>query len=375
MLNGYTVIDADGHVVEPADLWVKRLPPELHHRIPHIDPKAITTFLFEDGQRFPKLPPGYSPHLNERVRAYQTENLRKRYPEALAAQWTPESHIKGLDRMGVDISFLYPTRGLQFWSARDMDPVFAMALASAYNDWLADFCSYAPARLQPVAGIPLFDPALAVAEVQRCARQHKVRGIFIRPNPVAGRTLGDPAYEPLWAECERLGIAVGVHEGAYTNLPAAGADRFHTRWGLHAACHPMEQMMAFTGLLEGGVLQRHPKLQVAFLESGCGWMAYWLYRLDAEYAFYHMELEGNVTMKPSEYFARQCYISCEPDEPYLAALAKHIGEDRLLFASDYPHGDHSPDITNEMIALESTLGKHAVRKILEINPKRLYGMS
>ena len=375
MLKGYTVIDADGHVIEPADLWVKRLPPEMHHRIPTMDPNATATFVFEDGQRYPKLPAGYSAEVNQRVRAFQSRQSKERYPEALAVNWTPESHVKGMAKMGVDLSFLYPTRGLQFWAARDMDPALALALARAYNDWLAEFCSYDPQRLQPIAAIPLFDPAAAVVEATRVALQHKMRGIFVRPNPIAGRHLGDPAYEPLWAACEHLGLSVGVHEGAYTNLPAAGADRFKSRWALHASSHPMEQMMAFAALLEGGVLERHPKLQVAFLESGCGWMAYWLYRLDAEYANLKVEVGDVMRMKPSEYFQRQCYISCEPDEPYLPAIAKHIGEDRLLFASDYPHPDHGPDITDQMVALESSMGKHAVRQILEFNPKRLYGIA
>ena len=132
-------------------------------------------------------------------------------------------------------------------------------------------------------------------------------------------------------------------------------------------------VVAFLALLEGGVLERHPKLRVAFLEAGCGWVPYWLWRLDQRYKNVGFEVEQHVKMKPSDYFTRQCWVALASDEPYLADVIGYIGEDRLLFASDYPHPDHEPDLTEEIVALEGALSNATLKKILEDNPIAFYG--
>jgi predicted TIM-barrel fold metal-dependent hydrolase len=136
----------------------------------------------------------------------------------------------------------------------------------------------------------------------------------------------------------------------------------------------MEHQMALLALIEGGVLERHPKLRIAFLESGCGWVPYWLWRLDREYKDMAWEVKDNVKMKPSEYFRRQCFIAMEPSETYLPEVINYIGADNLLLGSDYPHMDHEPTIVMDVVALEDRLSKKTVQKILWDNPARFYGL-
>src|SRR6185436_16183227 len=100
-------------------------------------------------------------------------------------------------------------------------------------------------------------------------------------------------------------------------------DRFQTRFAQHACSHPMEMMMALLDLIERGVLERHPDLRVAFLEAGCGWLPYWLWRLDEEYHHLSGEVHENVRMLPSEYFRRQCFVSADPGEPLLPEIVAH----------------------------------------------------
>ena len=374
MPKGYRVIDADGHVVEPADLWEKRLEPDLRARAPQFTGHGIA-FSFE-GQQYPRLPADYPEELHEVVAEVQRKK-GEAYHRDLGMEHggalTPETQVQGMDKLGIDIAYLYPSRGLQAWAVDSMEPRLATAMAAAYNDWVFEYTGQERERLRPVAGLSLHDPAAAAREAQRVAERGG-RSVFIRPNPINGRTLGDPAYEPLWAECERLNLAVGVHEGAYTLLTAAGADRFRRRFSLHACSHPMEHMMAFLALVEGGVLERHPTLRFAFLESGCGWVPYWLWRLDFEYGNLSAEGAENVKMKPSDYFRRQCYVAFEPDEPYIKSVVDCIGEDRLLFASDFPHAsDHGVDITDETLELEDVLSKRVLKKILWDNPLTFYG--
>jgi predicted TIM-barrel fold metal-dependent hydrolase len=114
---------------------------------------------------------------------------------------------------------------------------------------------------------------------------------------------------------------------------------------------------------------------VGFLESGCGWLPYWLWRLDREYEELRWEVGDRVKMKPSEYFHRQCFIAVEPSETYLSKLLEELGSDNLIFGSDYPHMDHKPDVLEDMIALENSLSKLVLQKILWDNPKRFYNLA
>lgn len=363
MLNGYQIIDADSHILEPSDIWENYLDPAFKSFAPSRDLKIRGETIYHK----------ISDEIGEQFRAEHKTLLEQHYPLSLINGFDAESHVKAMKQLGVDVSFIYPTAGLWLWSIDTMSPQLAGAFTHAYNNWLRDFCNYDPQRLKGVGAINLHAPEEMVPQLHQIA-EFGWKAVFLRPNPIKGRLLSDPVYEPFWTECEELGIAVSIHEATHGRLPTTGADRFDTRFALHACSHPMEQMMAMLSLIEGGVLERHPKLRVGFLESGCGWLPYWLWRLDEEYENLHWEVKDNVKMNPSEYFRRQCFIEIEPSEPYLAQIIDYIGSDNLIFGSDYPHVDHKPDIVERAVALQEWLPRETVQKILWDNPVRFYGL-
>ena len=360
MLNGYKIIDADSHVIEPLDMWLKYLEPEFQDFAPSRDMKIKgETVTYK---------------ISPQVRDRGNQQMLQAHPHAYFRGYDVESHIQEMVRMGVDIAFVYPTYGLWLFAIDTLPSEVIGAFTRAYNTWLyEEFCSYDPDRLKGVGAINLHAPKEIVKELHRIAK-YGGKAIFLRPNPVKGRLLSDPVYEPFWAECEALSIAVGIHEGTHSHLPTVGAERFNSRFALHACSHPMEQMMALLALIEGGVLERHPNLKIGFLESGCGWLPYWLWRLDEEYKNLYWEVKDHVKIKPSEYFRRQCFISIEPSEVYLTEVITHIGVDNLIFGSDYPHMDHKPDIVGQLIKLEKDLSKKTMQKILFHNPARFYSL-
>jgi len=365
------IIDADGHVMEPPDMWRRFIDPAFRDRAPGLVQTPDGRARLVTGGRFSPRDDAISAAMLARFGA----DTRKRLPAYHAAGYSAESQVQALDAGGVAISFLYPTQGLYVASVDDLDPALGIAICRAYNDWLLEFCGHAPDRLRPVGMLAaLHDPRAAVDEVARLA-ERGVRAIFVRPNPVCGRPLGDPAYEPLWAECERRGLGVGIHEGVGAHLPTVGGDRFRTFFATHTASHPMEQMLAMLALVERGVFERHPRLRVAFLESGCGWLPYWLWRMDEHWEKTRgVEGEPDIPRPPSEYIRRQCWISCEPDEPGLPDLVRVIGEDRVLFASDYPHPDHEwPKTVETMLAVD--LPEPSRRKILHDNAAAFYDLA
>jgi uncharacterized protein len=385
MRDGYRILDADRHVLEPMNLWREYLAPEFRDRAPYL---ALPEPRETPGERLARLgargliPPMPVLMLEGEPVIYKLSE-RAQLELSLEAQGrgaaineglSPEGHLRSMDRAGIDLAFLYPTYAAYLIGIDSMDPALAGALARAYNDWLKDFCQRDPERLRGVGLISLHDPAALEGELARIVG-FGWRAVVLRPNPVKGRLLSDRAYDPFYRACAQLGVAVVLHEGTHTRLPTTGADRFESRFALHACSHPMEQMMALLALIEGGVLERHPTLRVAFLEAGCGWLPYWLWRLDEiEYKNLAGEVEEQVRQKPSAYFRRQGFISFEPDEPYLAEVLRHIGQDKLLFGTDFPHLDHSHDLLEQVLSLRGKLPEEALRGMLWDNAARLFGL-
>ena len=135
----------------------------------------------------------------------------------------------------------------------------------------------------------------------------------------------------------------------------------------------LDVMAAFTSMMTRGMFEKYPRLECAVLEAGSNWITAWLDRMDHKaevmHAFTPMKL------KPSEYFKRQCVISAEPDESITAAVAQHLGEDYMVWASDYPHLDASFNVVGEIREKIAVLPESAQRKILGENALRFYGLS
>ena len=260
------VIDADGHVSEPAEMWEQYLPSGYEIYAPRrVRDQAGNPRNEVAGHLLPHIPQA---------------------PEWLApgrptGGFDPKARLVDMDAEGIERSILFPTTGLFFGGVED--PEIEAVLCRAYNDWLADYRATDPERLVGVAMVSQGDVDAAVAEVRRAATDLGCVGVMVRPNVLHGRNLDHPDYEPLWAAVEELGITLSVHEGTTLNVAQSG-DRFDTFAFRHACSHPHEQQMGLLSLICGGVLERHPGMRVVFLESGCGWVPAWLERLDE-----HME--------------------------------------------------------------------------------------
>jgi predicted TIM-barrel fold metal-dependent hydrolase len=268
-----------------------------------------------------------------------------------------------MDLDGIDAAFLYPSLGL--FAGAVEDPPLAAAVCRAYNRWLADYCKPYPDRLFGVAMPPMQSVDLAIAEMRYAREALGMRGGFLRPNLYHdNRMISDPMCEPFWTMAEALDFSIGFHEGSTTAMPTVGVDRFaEDRAARHMISHTMEIMLATLSVIWGGVVDRHPRLRIAFLESGSGWIAPWLDRMDR-----HFDDQGfNDTApktRPSEVFRRNCWISFEPVEGSVAVLADYIGPHKIMWATDYPHQDGffpgAPQMIRDRLGPLSPEAKHQV---------------
>jgi len=301
----------------------------------------------------------------------RTEIVYRRFAEG---GWTPELQLEAMDAEGVDIAMLYPSRGLFAQSIDNMDPDLGYAIARAYNNWLYDFCQANPQRLLGAGMISPFNITGSVDEIHRCVKELGFKSMFLRPNLVNGRNWYDEYYEPLWSTLEELDAPLGFHESMGPYLPQVG-DRFGTNAMLrHTACHPFEQALALMSFCGSAILENHPGLKVGFLEGNCSWAPFLLWRLDE-----HWERLGGVyapelKMAPSEYFKRQCYLSIEGDEEPAKYAIDWLGDDRIVFSTDFPHPDSKyPEAVDAFLTLPIT--DENKRKILWDNCAAYYGLS
>jgi predicted TIM-barrel fold metal-dependent hydrolase len=357
----YNVIDADGHVTEPPNLWEEYMEPKFREGCP----KLITV---EEGHEILRLCYDDAIDLSRgkkritfgAVGAYGARDgsvaPNGPYLQGRKGGFDPHSRIPDMDAEGIDAAFLYPSLGLFFGSVQD--PEFAAAAARAYNRWLADYCKPYPERLFGAAMLPMQSVEMAVQEMRYAARELGFHAGFIRPNPYNGRTLHDPEYEPLWTAAEEMNFSIGIHGGSESGQPTVAMDRFtRGRAVRHVVAHTFEMMAAATSLIMCGVCDRHPTLKIAFLESGGGWMAGWLDRMDRHFDDVGMN-DTDLKARPSEIFRRQCFISFEPVEGTLPLLADYLGSDNILWATDYPHLDgfpNAPQMIKAMGMPEKTL--------------------
>jgi predicted TIM-barrel fold metal-dependent hydrolase len=283
----------------------------------------------------------------------------------------PHGVLADADREGIDAMVLYPSLGIATTSFRDK--TFAREFAQRYNRWLARYCAAAAGRLHGVAVVPLQDVEAAVSMLPEIEDLGLVAVTV--PPALRDRNLDHPSLDAFFAGAAAAGLAVSVHGAPGMHVPTPGADRFDNYVQVHCVSFPFDQMVALTALAFGGVLERHPRLRVAFLEAGVGWVPYFVERMDEHFEKRGRQVPG-CKRPPSEYVARgQCYFSCEPEEHGIAMACEALGEDWIMYASDYPHWDSDFPHTVAPIRERADLSAETKAKILGGNALRFYGLN
>jgi uncharacterized protein len=370
--NGFKILDSDMHIMEPPDLWERYIDKKFTARAPRgvvSENVRDLRLVHPDGTEWAHK----STPQNNTARGRNFEHKQGIFGGDAVRGWSSEVQLEAMDTEGIDIAVLYPTRGLRALVDDQVDREFAAALARAYNDWLYDFCRKDPRRLIGAGMISPYSMDDAVSEARRCAEGLGFRAIFLRANPLVQQHWQSEYYEPLWDALEDLNLALGFHESTGTGKNQVG-ERLEPNFMLRRVfAQPIEQMLALGCFCAGGVLARHPRLRVAFLEANCSWLPWLLWRLDEAW-----ELDGDVfapdlEMKPSDYFRRQCVVSIEPDEVIANHVIEQIGNGHLVFSTDYPHVDSRyPEAVNHFLRLP--LSETDKRKILWDNCAAYYAM-
>jgi predicted TIM-barrel fold metal-dependent hydrolase len=373
MTRAYNVIDADAHVLEPLDLWQRYIDPAWRDQAPRV-------VVREDGKEAMLLSGkvlgskrgiGVAGAIGARDGIVCSDTMS--YKDGRAGGFDPHMRIPDMDLDGIDAAFLFPTLGLNCGAIDD--PAFSAAVCRAYNRWIVDYCAPYPDRLFGIGMLPMQSIELAIEEMKFIRKELGLRAASIRPTPYGENMIYHPDYAPLWSAAEDLDLAIAFHEGAGASVVQVGSDRFATPGARHIVVHTMEMMMAAAMVIWGGVCERHPRIRIGFMESGGGWIAPWIDRMDRHFDDLGMN-DSDLTIRPSELFKRNCWISYEPVEGTLGLLADYIGPENILWATDYPHPDGffpgAPKMVQEKLAHLPEATRH---QVMAGGAMAFYGMS
>ena len=284
-----------------------------------------------------------------------------------------DQRLRDMDGEGIDLQVLFG--GLSIGVSTYRDPGFALDFAQTYNDWLIDkVCGHSPDRLKGVAVVPLQHPDRAIGELQRAVSKGAV-AVTIPPLLDETRNLDHPLLLPFFEAAADANVALAVHSAPGMNVPLPAAGRFSNYAQVHCLSFPVDQMVALTALAMGGVLDRFPELRFGFMESGIGWVPYFVHRMH-EHREKRAELLPEMTTDPRELLQRgQVFFSFEAEEPLLEMCVEQLGPDAWVYASDYPHWDSDfPGTVDECRAMSASLGAEVTANLLGGNAARLYNL-
>ncbi|HYZ99395.1 MAG TPA: amidohydrolase family protein [Acidimicrobiales bacterium] len=372
-------VDADGHILEPSDLWERYLEPRYRDRALRIvkDDNGLDE-LEIGGQRSRMSARGFPSTLA----AMGRRNLRDmaRDPEvtydnhAPASATEPKARLELLDAEHIDAAVLYTTTGL-LWEAELDDVELSQAYCRAYNRWICDWCSDGAGRLIPTAHLSLGDPEAAARELERAVGDG-ARGGFVAPFTHSAKPLGHPDHDAAFAAAQDLDVPLAIHptfEPQWTKGTRMGGWENVRNLRLSASVQASDGVRhQFSTLFDYGVFDRFPRLKILVLESGGGWIGYLLDRMDA--VFGHTVIGRRVPSQhpPSFYFRERCWISCDPDERTIPALAERFGAERFMWASDFPHADHTPEYIFDLDELAGMFSEVGRRRFLGDNARELF---
>ena len=362
MKGQFHVIDANRHVMEPTDLWDTWLEPEFKGQVKMGDDG--TSIVVKDRLV-----------ANPRPDYLQGPSYKRTFADALASGFTAHSHLQDMDKEGVDVAVLLPTKGMYIIWADHIDTALSAALCRAYNNWLQSYCATDPRRLKGVALVPLQGEQEAIAELRRAVQDLGFVAVYMRPNPLLKRKLHDSAYDTIYAEAESLGVPILLHEGRGSVLHQLGEDRQDSVFGQEGVLDPFEMMLALMSFMGHNVLERFPDLKVGYFGSGSGWLPYWLDRVDEHWGG-PFGTESNSTEAPSILFKRQGFVAVEPGERTTPEVLAEVGDHCLVWGSQYPHPELT-DFPNEMDAFlaDPLLSDESKSKVLWDNAATFFRIS
>jgi predicted TIM-barrel fold metal-dependent hydrolase len=360
----YQLINSDGHVTEPPGLFVDRVPAALQERAPRIERFAEGDAWVIEGVRDP-----INFGMNN-CAGLPAEEQRAwvRFEDLRAGGYDPRARVGEMDQDRVDAEVLYPTPRLSQAIAANPDPIYHLAMIQAYNDWLSEFCAYAPDRFGGMVLLPNIGADAALAEIDRVFGRPGMRGaaMLCYPN---GTVMLAAEDEKVFACLAERQITLSIHVALSASMPGSHKAKLPGYGRFFDAPNRMIE------LVFSGVFDRHPNLDVFFAEVDFGWVPYVKEQIDNNYQRLDPTASFGLQRLPTEYIERHFHFGYMTDSFGLRHLGE-VGPERVLWSSDYPHISADWPLSWRTIqASFSGVPADVRRMVLAGNAQRLFGFS
>lgn len=363
------IISADSHMCEPPSLWVERIDHRFRDRAPRIvkdpDGKKGSFFICEN------LPPFRVSGAFAAGKTFDKSFMEAGMENAIPGGWNPAERIKDMESDGVAAEVLYTTCAfVLFWLD---DATLQEACFRVYNDWLAEFCSYAPSRFAGLGLISLFDIEQGRQELERCKKMG-LKGAMIWASPPEDQPYRSSAYDSFWATAQELEIPLSLHLVTGKSKHSQQDESNLVDLYVRMINRPHEIQDSLLTLIFSGVLERFPRLRLVSAEADVAWVPHMLERADKYFRRFKQGYNVTLSLKPSEYFRRQVYATFIDDPMGLKTYHLLGGADNIMWSTDYPHQASTFPHTREFIEREfQGVPEADKRKIVCDNAARLYG--
>jgi len=350
---GVRIISTDEHIGEPVNLWRDRLPAAFRDRAPELFPTSG----------------GGDIRMSIEGRDVVVRGVSEEMGNGLPGLWDLDIRLRHMDAERIDVSFMFGGRILALTGLADRELYFACI--DAYNEWLLETCAPHKDRLIGVAVVPTMYQPEATADYIQKLKDMGCRAIQMPTYPRDVR-YNSKAMEPMWATIAASGMPLQFHVGLQMQFKGKGAMLANITHNL-SPFRPLLAQFMFSGILD-----RHPELKLVFTEGGATWAAQAIVDMDAIAKSYAYAMDGDLNpklgMMPSEYWRRQCYVSFIEDLPAMRLL-DIIGEDNVMWGSDYPHAEGTWCHSLETLEAHwNAIGPEAGAKLLGGNAARLWNL-
>jgi predicted TIM-barrel fold metal-dependent hydrolase len=363
----YRCISADSHVNVHPNVYAERVPAQFKDKAPRVEFTPEGDYWVFEGKRSPAI--GLGHQAGKKWEDYKTAGQGGKFEETRPGSWDPVERIKDMALDGVDAQVLYSGH----FGGQASDLELRLVLLQAYHDWLHEFCSYAPERFRGVAMFPGWDLEVGLKEAERVIKLGTYGNIGIpafcpEPNGQYGKSAG---WDRMFSMIEESGLFASMHLGG------GGRTTMESNPMGMIANATISCAEPFGVMLYNGVLEKHPKLRVISAETGFGWWPYFMDRLDTVYRRHRWWTKSTLPHEPSYYVKRNVWITFQEDRAGMR-LVDFIGEDRVMWADDYPHTDstwpNSQKFLDEHFQLVPEKDRERLRRKISCeNAGKLYG--
>jgi predicted TIM-barrel fold metal-dependent hydrolase len=379
MRNGFRVYDSDTHVNPAAEVLERYVDPAFRARLPELAPyrQPIKGAVegpsdlhnYRVGVKYYRRVLG-EPAPRETFTGRETKWMGSKMPRPGVQDDQAENRVKDMDDEGTDVHFLIPTSWLSLVGLPD--PSLEIGMVRAYHRHMSDFCGQFPTRLKSM----IIASSRAVDEAVREIREwgNSKWAVAVMPLLAKDVPADHPDLYPIWQAAQEYDLPIANHSFTWTPPYYPGyEDLWENIFLGRLAAHPWGAMRFVGSFIGGGLFDRYPKLRMGVLECGFGWLPFWARRMD-EQAVY---VGGTARLKqtPSEYMASGrffCSIEHHEGEDMFNYVTQFLGDDILMYASDYPHSEcQFPESIDNILAW-SSLKEDTKKKLLWENANRFF---